>query len=112
MLWGAYGGRDCSHLSGSALTKILEQAPADLQEITIPIFPPFDRYSPSEVLDAHELTAVQRVFEQRAHPALRALVFELTEQEKIDEYSPCLKKVFPDLYERGILKLECMVSAP
>ncbi|EJF57399.1 hypothetical protein DICSQDRAFT_140428 [Dichomitus squalens LYAD-421 SS1] len=108
MLWGDNGGRDASHLSGSALAKILKQAPPDLQEIRIPIFPPFDRFGPPEVLDTHELYAVQSIFKQRTLSALRAFIFELTDWGRVEEYGLCLKEMFPDLHERGILKLESM----
>ena len=111
MLWGGYGGRDCSHISGFALAKILEQASTGLQEIRIPFFPPFERYTPSEILDADELSAVQRVQKKRGFSVLKAFIFELTNHMVMEEYRACLEEVFPDLHQRGTLRLELLVSA-
>ena len=111
MLWGGYGGRDCSYISGFALAKILEQASTGLQEIRIPIFPLFERYTPSEILDTKDLPAVHRVLKKREFSMLHAFVFELTSQVAMEEHRACLEEVFPDLHERGTLRLEILVSA-
>ena len=111
LLWGGYGGRDCSHISGFALAKILEQTSTGLQEIRIPIFPPFERYTPSEILDANELSAVHRILKKRGFPVLNAFIFELTNYMVVEGYRACLEEIFPDLHERGTLRLELLVSA-
>ena len=110
MLWGPAKGPDFGHVSARALAKILAQAPPSLQEVRVPIFRRNPSISPCPLIDVEELPAVERILTQAAFPSLRSLVFELTTEERLEEYLPLLKDALPALSEREVLVVEPLVS--
>ena len=110
MLWGPAKGPDFGHVSVTALATILAQAPPSLQEVRIQIFRRNLSISPRPIINVDELPTVEGVLTQAAFPSLQSLVFELTTEEKLEEYQPLLKDALPALSERGVLIVEPLVS--